>query len=157
MPTLDLSSPALALWSALATGFLVGIVPIGLAEVLAVSIGAVQPPGLALEMLLVFTLAHVAAKVPWYGLGTLAERMDHPRGRAFIARARALLARYPGYGVSVLAASALTSIPPFHLAAIAAGIARIPLGRFVLVCFAGRLVRFGLLASVPAIIRAWLG
>jgi len=153
MPTLDLSSPLLALWSAGALGFLVGLAPVGLAEVLAVAIGTVVPTRLALAMLVLFTAAHVAAKALWYWVGAFADRVPHPRIREFIARAQALIARHPGYGTGVLAASALLSVPPFHLAAIASGIARIPFGRFVAVCLIGRAVRFGFLAGFPWVIR----
>lgn len=157
MPTIDPQSPVLALLTAFTTGFAVGILPVGLAEVAAVAIGVVQPPRLALAMLAAFTLAHVVAKLPWYALGMRAERLSHPRARAFTERARALTARYPGFGVGLLGASALTSVPPFHLAAIASGLVRIPFGRFVLICLAGRTVRFGVLAAVPTLIRAWIG
>jgi membrane protein YqaA with SNARE-associated domain len=157
LPELDLSSAALALWSAGVLGFLVGIVPIGLAEVFALAIGAVRPPGLALAMLGVFTATHVGAKLLWYWLGTLSDRVTHAKSRALIERGRAVLDRHPAYGAGVLAASAVASIPPFHLAAIAAGIARYPFVRFVLLCLAGRAVRFGAIAAVPALLRAWLG
>ena len=157
VPTIDPQSPVLAVLTALATGFAVGILPVGLAEIAVVAIGVVQPPRLALLMLAAFTLAHVAAKLPWYALGVRAERLRHPRAQAFTARARALTATYPRFGVGLLAASALASVPPFHLAAIASGIVRIPFGRFVLICLAGRTVRFGVLAAVPGLIRAWIG
>ncbi len=157
LPELDLSSPALALWSAGVLGFLVGALPVGLAEVVALAIGAARPPGLALAMLGVFTATHVAAKVIWYWLGTLADRVTHAPTRALIERGRAQLAHHPALGAGVLAASAVLSLPPFHLAAIAAGITRYPLWRFVAVCLAGRAVRFGAIAAVPALIRAWLG
>ncbi len=157
MPTIDPQSPILALLTAFATGFAVGILPVGLAEVAAVAIGVVQPPKLALAMLGAFTVAHVAAKLPWYLLGTLAERSKHPRAQAFTSRARDVVAKYPGFGLGVLASSAVTSVPPFHLAAIASGIVRIPFMRFVIICLAGRAVRFGLLAAVPSLLRAWLG
>jgi len=157
MPEFDLSSPLLAVATAFTTGFALAILPVGLAEVAAVAIGMVRPPGLALAMLAAFTVAHVAAKVPWYFLGRAADRARTPRVQSFVTRARELVARYPRYGVGILALSAVTSIPPFHLAAIAAGIARIPLGRFVLVCLAGRIVRFGLLGMLPSMARLWLG
>lgn len=157
IPDLDISSPAAALWSAGVLGLLVGFVPIGLAEVLAIAIGAVQPPGLALSMLLVFTVMHVLGKVGWYVLGRHADRVTHVRSRALIERARGVLSRYPHYSLSVLGVSALVSVPPFHLSSIAAGIVKMPFARFVLVCLSGRLMRFGLLASVPALIRGWLG
>ena len=157
MPTIDPQSPVLALITALATGFAVGILPVGLAEVAAIAIGVVQPPRLALAMLAAFTVAHVAAKLPWYALGTGAERLSHPWARAFTERARALTARYPRFGVAMLGVSALTSVPPFHLAAIASGLVRIPFGRFVLICLAGRMVRFGVLAAMPSLFQAWIG
>ncbi len=157
MPSIDPSSPLLAILVAAATGFSVGILPVGLAEVAAVGIGVVRPPGLALAMLAVFTLAHVAAKLPWYALGRVADRARHPRAQRFVNGARTLVVQHPRYGTGLLAVSALTSVPPFHLAAIAAGMVAIPFGRFVLICLAGRTVRFGVLAAVPALVRLWLG
>lgn len=157
MPGFDPASPLVAVLSAAASGFLVGILPVGLAEAAALGIGLARPPGLALAMLTAFTLGHVGAKVPWYVAGTLAARLPPGRIADTVARARALLAERPSFGMGLLAVSALTSIPPFHLAAIAAGIVRIPFVPFLLVCLAGRALRFGALASVPALIRAWMG
>jgi membrane protein YqaA with SNARE-associated domain len=157
VPTIDPSSPLLAILTAAATGFAVGILPVGLAEVAAVAIGVVLPPGLALAMLAAFTAAHVGAKLPWYALGMAADRLRQPRAVAFTARARALVEKYPSFGFSLLFASALTSVPPFHLAAIASGIVRIPFVRFVLLCLAGRALRFGILAGAPLLLRLWLG
>lgn len=157
MPVIDPTSPFLAVATAFATGLAVGILPIGLAEVAAVAIGLVEPPALAIAMLAAFTLGHVGAKLPWYALGRAADRATHPRAVAFVARARALVDRHPRYGAGLLTASAVASVPPFHLAAIAAGIVGIPVARFVLVCLAGRSVRFGILAAAPALVRLWLG
>ena len=157
LPALDLSSPLLALASAALLGFLVGIVPVGLAEVLAVAIGAVEPPALAIAMLALFTLTHVAAKALWYWIGVHADRVRHERTRQFIARAREFLARHPGYGLGVLGSSAILSVPPFHLAAIAAGLVRIPFGRFLATCLAGRAMRFGILGGAVTVIRHLMG
>ena len=156
IPALDLSSPLLALGSAALLGFLVGIIPIGLAEVLAIAIGAVMPRQLAIAMLVLFTIAHVAAKVPWYFVGAYADRVRHDGSQRLIARARVLLSRHPAFGLGLLAASAVLSVPPFHLAAIAAGLTRLPFVRFVVVCLAGRSVRFGVLALAPALLRSVL-
>lgn len=157
MPVIDPAAPILAIATAFASGFAVGILPVGLAEVAAVAIGIVQPPELALAMLGAFTLGHVGAKLPWYALGRAADRAKHPRAVAFVARARALVDRHPRYGSGLLAVSAVASVPPFHLAAIASGIVGIPFGRFVLICLGGRSVRFGVLAAVPALVRLWIG
>jgi membrane protein YqaA with SNARE-associated domain len=145
-------------WSAIASGFLTGLFPIGLAEAAALGIGTLQPPARALALLGAFTVSHVAGKVPWYLLGASADRVTtrYPRAKAQVEKARSVMARHPVYGLGVLAAAAFASVPPFHLAAIAAGIARIPFGRFLLVCLLGRALRFGLIGSVPAIVRALL-
>lgn len=147
---------AALLWSALASGFLTSIVPIGLAEAAAVALGATQPPKLALTLLAAFTLSHVAAKLVWYAIGAQAHRITPrwPRLKGYVENARALLAAHPAYGAGMLFSAALASIPPFHLAAIAGGIARVPLLRFTLLCIIGRALRFGIFGSVPAIVRA---
>lgn len=132
-----------------------------MAEALALGIGVVQPPGLALAMWVAFTVAHVAAKVPWYWVGTRADRFfvvgERKRAARFVERAREMLQKRPSYGAGVLLLSALASVPPFHLASIAAGMTRIPFVPFVVICLSGRLVRFGLLAAVPGALRAMLG
>ncbi len=155
MPALEPSSPVFAFWSAIATGFITGLLPIGLAEAAALAIGTVTPPSLAAALLGAFTFAHVAGKVGWYLLGTYADRVAerHSRTHAFIQKARDVMAKHPGYGASVLAASAFASVPPFHLASIAAGIARIPFVWFILICLLGRLLRFALIGALPALAR----
>ena len=121
------------------------------------AIGVLEPPALAVTLLVAFTLGHVAAKCPWYWAGTHADRVRWPVAVRGVARARALLARHPSYGNGLLGVSAVTSVPPFHLAAIAAGIVRIPLPAFLGLCLAGRLVRFGALGALPTVVRGWLG
>jgi len=157
VPTLDASSPALALGSAALLGFLTGIVPIGAAEVTALAIGLVAPRWLAYAMCVAFTLSHVAAKVPWYWLGSHAERVSGGRSERYLARARTMLADRPEYGRGLLLASATLSVPPFHLAAIAAGLVRMRFVPFVTACLAGRLLRFGVLVTAPQLLRPLFG
>jgi membrane protein YqaA with SNARE-associated domain len=59
-----------------------------------------------------------------------------------------MLAERPHFGTGLLGVSAVTSVPPFHLASIAAGMVAIPVWRFLLLCVVGRALRFGLLGSV---------
>lgn len=144
------------LWSAISSGFVTGLIPIGWAEAAALALGLVQPPERALTLLGAFTLAHVAGKLGWYWLGTASDRIPpkYMRIRAYVEKARLLLARHPVYGAGIMAAAAVTSIPPFHLSAIAAGIARVPLWIFLPISIAGRAIRFGVIASAPALLRA---
>ena len=120
----------------------------GLAEVAALGLGAVRPAGLSWALLAAFTVGHVAAKVPWYLIGRAADRAPHPRARRMVERARAMLAERPHFGTGLLGVSAVTSVPPFHLASIAAGMVAIPVWRFLLLCVVGHALRFGLLGSV---------
>ncbi len=122
----------------------------GLAEVAALGLGAVRPAGLSWALLAAFTVGHVAAKVPWYLIGRAADRAPHPRARRMVERARALLAERPHFGTGLLGVSAVTSIPPFHLASIAAGMVAIPAWHFLLLCLVGRAVRFGLLGAITS-------
>lgn len=158
MDGLDLSSPALALFSAGILGVASGILPTGLAEVAALGIGVAAGAPLALGMWLTFTVGHVAAKLPWYWLGAHADRVVHGgRAERWIARARGLLAVRPHYGTGLLFVSALLSVPPFHVAAIAAGLVRIRLLPFLALCLLGRLLRFGLLVGAHGLLRSLFG
>ena len=121
------------------------------------AIGVLEPPALAVTLLVAFTLGHVAAKCPWYWIGTRADRVRWPVAARGVARARAMIARHPAYGQGLLGVSAVTSVPPFHLAAIGAGMVRIPLPVFLALCLLGRLVRFGALGALPTVVRGWLG
>jgi membrane protein YqaA with SNARE-associated domain len=146
-------SPVLAVAAALAAGCATGILPVGLAEASALAIGFVMPRWFAALLCVAFTLGHVAAKLPWYWIGRHADRAAGRWGARYLARARAFLAARPDYGRGVLALSAVTSVPPFHLAAIAAGIIRVPPLPFAAICFAGRLLRFGALVTAPQLLR----
>lgn len=157
MPEFDLRSPTLALWSAAAAGFATGILPIGLAEATALAIGLVSPRWLAFAMGLCFTLGHVAAKLPWYALGRHADRVTGRLGAKYVTKTREMLAARPQYGFGVLGLSAILSVPPFHLAAIAAGLLRLPFAPFLAACLGGRLLRFGLLVTAPQLLRPLFG
>lgn len=157
MPTLDVSSPVVAIGSAIALGFLTGAIPIGMAEATAVAIGLVTPAWLAAAMWAGFTLAHVAGKMPWYWVGSRADQLKTPWLVRYVHRAKGLLERHPRYGAGLLMFSATLSVPPFHLTSIAAGISHVPLARFTAICIAGRAVRFGLLVTAPGLLRHWFG
>lgn len=148
--TFDVTEPALAAGAALGVGFLSGIVPTGAAELAAIGIGVLKPATVAALLLVSFTIGHVAAKLPWYFVGTRADRVFGARVARYVERARGLLRAHPRYGTGLLFVSALASVPPFHLASIAAGISGIPVLPFVLICLVGRLCRFGLLAAIAA-------
>lgn len=147
------SSPAMAMLVAFGVGFLFGAIPTGASELLALAAGAVTPRWLVVPLLLLLTAGHVLGKVLWYWLGTLGDRVTDPRARQWIVRANAYAARHPTIGWSVMLSAALTSVPPYHLATVAAGVVRMPVAVFVASSFVGRLVRFGIVAGVPGVMR----
>lgn len=155
----DFSTPPAALLSAFALGVLFGVLPLGGAELVVLAIGSVKPRGLLLPLVMVFTLGHVVGKAAWYWLGTRHDRVQHPWLRRQIDRALRILTAYPKLGTAALGSSALVSVPPFHLSAIAAGAVNCPFALFMSIAFAGRAVRFGVVAIAPqlafAVIR-WI-
>jgi membrane protein YqaA with SNARE-associated domain len=143
----------MALGSALGAGFLLGALPVGAAEAIALAAGAIPSVQLRAGVIVVFTAGHVSGKALWYLLGTLESRVRRPQLRRWIERARAITERHPGLGLGVTAMSAVTSVPPFHLVAIAGGLLHSPAIPFFGVSFAGRLFRFGALAAFPSVVR----
>lgn len=131
--------------AALGAGFVSGAVTIALAEATALAAGAV-PSITGIAVIVAFTLGHVAGKGLWYWAGTQERRITRPSLRRWIDRAHALAAQHPTMSLGVTFTSAAVSLPPFHLIAISAGIVRTPPLPFFLVAFAGRLLRFGLIA-----------
>lgn len=143
----------IALGSALGVGFVSGAAPVTFAEATALAAAAIPSLTLRAAVIVVFTAGHVAGKALWYWLGTLESRVTRPSLRAWLDRAHAVADGHPAVSLSVAAASAAVSIPPFHVLAVAAGIVRSPAVPFFLVAFAGRLIRFGALAAFPSAVH----
>jgi len=150
----QMASPGSAIGAAAALGFLFGAIPVGAAEMLAIGAGAVRPRTLIIPLVVALSAGHVAGKMVWYWIGTLEARVTQPRLRSWVEQPQVLRRQYPQLGTGLLATSALASVPPFHLMVVAAGIGRIPLPTVVLTSFAMRLLRFGLIAAFPTVLRA---
>jgi len=150
---IDSSTWWMALGSALAVGFLLGALPVGAAEAIALAAGAIPSIHMRAGVIVVFTAGHVIGKALWYLLGTLESQVKRPQLRRWIERARGVTQRHPGLGLGVTAMSAVLSIPPFHLIAVAGGLVHSPPVPFFAVSFAGRLLRFGILAAFPSLVR----
>lgn len=148
----DFSSPATALASAFLLGVLMGAIPLGAAELLVLLLAGLEPRSLVLPLVLVMTAGHVGGKLLWYWAGAQHDRIRHPWVRRQVAAAEQYLRARPHLGLGALAASALVSVPPFHLTAIGAGVVRAPVVVFLAVAFVGRAVRFGALATVPHLV-----
>ncbi len=144
----------LAIGSAIVLGLITGVSPLGAAEATALAAGALPSVPHRAAVIVVFTAAHVAAKMAWYGLGRLESRVTRPSLRARIDRAHAFAAAHPVGSLGVTFASATVSMPPFHLFTLAAGIVRAPFVPLLVVAFLGRLIRFSVIAAFPLL---WIG
>lgn len=147
----------LAITSSFALGFLVGALPIGASEVVVLGIGTIPSTRLRALVLVTFTLGHVLGKLPWYWLGTAGARITWPRVRGWMDRARGVVAAHPAVGPAVTFSAAAASLPPFHVTVIAAGIVRARLAPCLAAAFAGRMLRFSLIASFPPLVGYLLG
>jgi membrane protein YqaA with SNARE-associated domain len=149
-------SPAYVLLAAFGLGLLFGAVPAGGSELLALAAGAVTPRAMVAPLVVALTVGHVLGKMLWYWIGTLGSRITHLTAQRWIAQAHVFNAKHPRLEVWVLLMSAVTSVPPFHLLAVASGVVRVPVGVFVGTAVAGRLVRFGLVAGVPGVVGSFV-
>lgn len=147
----------IAIASSFALGFLVGALPVGASEAVALAIGAIPSPRLRALVLVSFTTGHVLGKLPWYWLGTISARITWPRVRGWVDRAHGVVAAHPTVGPLVMFPAAAVSLPPFHLTVIAAGIVRAAVVPCLGAAFAGRLLRFSLLAAFPPLVGYLLG
>lgn len=147
----------LAIASSFAMGFLVGALPVGASEVIVLGVGAIPSSRLRAVVLVTFTAGHVLGKLPWYWLGTASGRITWPRVRGWIDRAHGVVAAHPAVGPAVTFPAAAISLPPFHLTVIAAGIVRAAVAPFLGAAFAGRLLRFSLIAAFPPLVGYFLG
>lgn len=154
---IDTTTWWLAIASSIAIGFVVGALPVGASEAVALGIGAIPSHRLRAVVLVTFTVGHVCGKLPWYWLGTASARVTWPRARRWVDQAHAVAEAHPTMGAAVTFAAGAVSVPPLHLTVIAAGIVRASVVPFLTLAFAGRLLRFSLIAAFPPIVRYLLG
>jgi membrane protein YqaA with SNARE-associated domain len=132
---------------------LVGAVfPIISIEVFLIGVAVFVGPAEVLPIVVLAAIGQVLGKVPIYGAarGLTGLTARSPKQARRIERVRTWFARY--HPTKVLAASALVGIPPFSLAATAAGILGIQLRTFCVVVGVGRAARF---AAIFALARFW--
>ena len=126
-----------------------GFVPIVNAEAYLVGAGTLSSASPWL-LALCAALGQMTAKVMLFlsGRGLLATALAR-RHEARIRQAVERLDRGRTRSTALVFASALTGLPPFYVVSIAAGVVRFPLGWFVLMGTAGRLLRFAVFSGLP--------
>lgn len=128
------------------------LVPVVNAEALLLA-SVLAAPAWALPIVAVVAVGQVAGKIVLYGGGSGLRRAPgaSPDGR--IQRLSDRLAARPGALRVTLLISAVVGLPPLYAMAVVSGVARLPMRDFVLLCLAGRFVRFYSLALVPELFR----
>ncbi len=131
-----------------------GLAPIVNAELYLLSIAVLAPPQLRLPLAAAAALGQIIGKTMLYGVARGAIRLPGGRVQVQLDRARKWASgRRIARGPLVLV-SAATGLPPFYLLTLALGIARAPVGSFMALGFAGRLIRFAALVMVPSLFGA---
>lgn len=131
------------------------VVPLLNAELYLIGAAALSPRPLLVPILLAATVGQMLGKVAIY---YAARGALHIRSERLQRRIAAVRERYAGrteIGDLVLLGSAAIGLPPFYVTSIAAGLLRVPVGRFVLLGFVGRLTRFSVLIIAPQLVKAW--
>lgn len=133
-----------------AVAFIAGLVPLVNAEVFLVGLVRLavdhssQLPVLAIAA----ATGQMVAKLGLYHAGR--GMLELPRGRtqAKILAARARLEQWRARPYLVYSVSSVFGLPPFYLTVLAAGAMAIRLQAFLMIGFAGRLVRFSVLVAL---------
>ena len=134
----------------LASGFL----PFVNAEIYLASVAAMSARGLVVPLVIVGTLGQMTAKTAIFlagrGLLRLPVARDSERMRVVLAKAQS----WRGPVEVFVFVSASAGMPPFYIVSLLGGALNLSLSRFVVVGFAGRLLRFLLIAGgVNAVAR----
>ncbi len=132
---------------------LVGAVfPIVSIEVFLIGVAVIAGPGDAVLLVPLAAVGQLLGKLPIYGAarGLTGLTARSPKQARRVERMRGWFARW--HPTKLLAASALVGIPPFSLAATAAGVLGIQLRTFCIVVGVSRGLRF---AAIFALARFW--
>jgi membrane protein YqaA with SNARE-associated domain len=134
-----------------------GVIPVLNAEIFLIGVAAVAPSSSAAALALVGALGQMVAKSGMYlgGRGILRLPLGAKR-RADLDAVQARIEQWRSKDLLVFV-SASVGLPPFFAVSIFAGTLRFPFARFMIAGFLGRLLRFALIVSVPAIGRRIVG
>lgn len=125
------------------------ILPLVSIEVFVVGLTLAIGPDDAIAVVLLASLGQVLGKLPVYLATRRAAELSALQPR--VARIRTWLAAWQRSPALVLGASAVVGLPPFSLAATAAGLLAIELRTFCIVVGIGRAARFAAIIAITAI------
>ena len=152
----DLPSTLLSLTTVVAISIASAVIPVVNAELYVLGLGSITPRPMLPLVLVLATLGHMAGKSLMYGAARGVERLSFPALQRRIEKARAKLENRTTLGGTLVFVSAATGFPPFYVVTVAAGAMRYSFPMFFVLGLAGRLLRFGVLATVPHLARTLL-
>ena len=121
-------------------------------EILLLSLTALaRSPSDLVGLVLAASAGQMAGKCGLYWAGRGAGRLQTPRIRGIVSRWKERFEQNPARMLMLVFVSSAVGIPPFYVITVLAGALRLKFAPFIGVGACGRLVRFGLLVSVPQI------
>lgn len=136
--------------------FLSGLIPVINAEIYLIAVLALAgSPALAVTVTLLAALGQMVAKVLLFFSAQGVLSLPLGRYQAKLERARGRVERWKQKPLLVTFASASLGLPPFYVVSLLAGALEIRFWPFITVGFAGRVLRFGVVALIPLLLNAW--
>ena len=127
------------------------MIPVLHAETYLVTASLVAPPELRWPLVIAATTGQMLGKVGMYYAGRGIRLIPGGRMQRRIQLATARFGEKRQIGNGLVFVSALSGLPPFYLVSIAAGTLTFPLMPFIILGFAGRLIRFAVAVFLPHI------
>ena len=127
------------------------MIPVLHAETYLVTASLVAPPELRWPLVIAATSGQMLGKVGMYYAGRGIRLIPGGRMQRRIQLATARFGEQRQIGNGLVFVSALSGFPPFYLVSIAAGTLTFPLMPFIILGFAGRLIRFAVAVFLPHI------
>ena len=127
------------------------MIPVLHAETYLVTASLVAPPELRWPLVIAATTGQMLGKVGMYYAGRGIRLIPGGRMQRRIQLATARFGEKRQIGNGLVFVSALSGLPPFYLVSIAAGTLAFPLMPFIILGFAGRLIRFAVAVFLPHI------
>jgi membrane protein YqaA with SNARE-associated domain len=130
--------------------FAFGIVPFNPdIPLVAISETLVDSPVQLPLLVVIATLAHVAAKVITYYMGIGLLKLPRGRWKAVIEKAQARLDRWGKWPKVIVFVASAVGLPPLYLVGFVAHAMRVRIVPFIVLVTLGRLIHFGVVMALP--------
>jgi membrane protein YqaA with SNARE-associated domain len=136
--------------------FVSALLPLVNAELYLVAVGALVPVALLPVLAVLAAAGQMAGKLLFFAAARGAGRLSSDAGRQRLERWRTRLARWRGAEPALVFVSASLGLPPLAVVSVVAGLIGMRARVFLLMGFAGRVLRFGVVLAVPVLVAWWV-